>query len=388
MKKIINSLLIKNHSNYYSKNKNPLEYDASKPGVVTIEVDTGGISLYESENFASKGKKPDEYLNNDSDSDSGTEGDDIINSNQTNFNNENDEDEEDDDDSSDEKDNQYNIINKPTLGPAYPQLFLQKILSNIPCLPRKDIRHVNGFNYDLIKKELNTGDLIFFCGESLISLAIECSTLSDISHVGVIIRSPYIQTFDPMNIDEEDLYIFHSCVDAPSGDLKDRLSGKAHNGPQLNPLRKYIDSYGGYCMIRRLIYAKSISKNIDPVKKTKKIITYRTIQKDEKSSDLLKWMIEVSSDHYESNLTELICAAYRNTICSNLTSESDQGYFCSELVYYFLTRAKFVDPPSNQKYPPRKIIPKDFDSKKNKELYLDKMYSIGNRKYVYVITDK
>ena len=102
-------------------------------------------------------------------------------------------------------------------------------------------------NLDLsIIDTLNTGDIILFSGDTIISDIVKFATNSKWSHVGIVVKDPDFLINKPGTING--IYLLES--DSPS--QKDLDSGKYKIGVQISDLKEKIASYDGEVWIRRL----------------------------------------------------------------------------------------------------------------------------------------
>ena len=101
-------------------------------------------------------------------------------------------------------------------------------------------------DYEKEKKTFRTGDLIFFSGSGVESALIKLFTYSNLTHVGMIIKS------DKINQSDDGYYIWHSPSEILYS-IPDCISGTSYTGPQLNDLGEVIRISGGIAYVRRLI---------------------------------------------------------------------------------------------------------------------------------------
>lgn len=124
---------------------------------------------------------------------------------------------------------------------------------SLPC------DHDNARSIDdlIARKELHTGDLIFFSSiggisiefslffnsKGLFSFAIKMSTFSPASHIGMV----YV--INKGKDKEKEYYLWHS-PNRPVSDCIDIISRKPKTGPQLNDLKCALQHYSGTFMLR------------------------------------------------------------------------------------------------------------------------------------------
>lgn len=178
--------------------------------------------------------------------------------------------------------------------------------------------------YNEIRPNLKTGDLVLFSGEGLVSTGIKVSTFSKWSHVGMVFEIP-----------EHDLIMLWESTTMSK--MKDFDSGEVLKGVQLVPLSERIKVFNGDIGIRCL----------------KNKLTKHQLQR------VSQLRHEFKGRPYEQNKIELILAALPGHIDEDLSS-----LFCSELIAEVLQEIILLSDgrPSND------YNPGDFDEGKTPEL--------------------
>ena len=173
-------------------------------------------------------------------------------------------------------------------------------------------------HYDNVSSRLRTGDIVLFAGTGLESAEVQWATCSAYSHIGMVVRCRNAL------LDQDDvgsgarardqLYLWHS----PSGAVPepDVLSGRAKDGPQLNPLADMMRIHSGDVYVRRL----------RPVVRSR----VRHALGDPCDGALLEYMRGAARKPYEQRLRQLVLSEYDGPGGRN--DEDTSSYFCSELV--------------------------------------------------------
>ena len=200
-------------------------------------------------------------------------------------------------------------------------------------------------NYNDIREELDTGDIVLFSGKGGISAGIKWFTNSKWSHVGMVVRLP-----------EWDIVLLWESTTL--SDISDITTGEETQGVQLVPLSERLSKYTGDACIRKL------SINVT----------------SEMKNALSKLREELKGRPYEKNKIELIKAAYDGFFGEN--EENLSSLFCSELVAEAYQRMGLIreDVKSNE------FTPKDFSSDSDKKFDLLKNASLS--KEIYIKTNK
>ena len=186
--------------------------------------------------------------------------------------------------------------------------------------------------YDKLRPDLDTGDLVLFSGKGGVSAGIKWFTLSRWSHIGMVLNLP----------DWNMLLLWESTT---LGTLADLESGKATRGVQLVPLSERLRTYEGEAGIRRLVAPR-----------TPKMI-----------ADLQALRVEVRGRPYEKSKIALIKAAFDGPFGQN--DEDLSSLFCSELVAEAYQRMGLINGQSVGGDPSAEYTPSDFSSK-NDQLHL------------------
>jgi len=194
------------------------------------------------------------------------------------------------------------------------------------------------YKYDSIKKQLKTGDLIFFCGSSKFSLAVQIGTFSPWSHVGMVFRDDAHEIVKkPPFPDKDNLYLWHAISDTLT--CPDVLTGNRKSGPQLSPLRSLVYHYNGDVAARFI--------------RTKYRIT------PEVQRSIIPFMRKEAHKCYEQDDMQLY-----NSICGLGQVEDTSSYFCSELVvetYNLIGYLKVTEKEPSNSYTPNDLSSKGLD---------------------------
>ncbi len=162
---------------------------------------------------------------------------------------------------------------------------------------------IQKIDYNLIRNDLETGDLVFFSGTGLVSEAIKMGTGSEWSHVGMCIK-----------IDILDLVLLWESTTL--SDVEDMMTNKMVKGVQIVPLSKRLEKYDGYYGFRRLGIPAKYSD-------------YKKVLKQLRR--------ELDGKPYEESELQLVRSAFefsdRFSCAPDLSS-----VFCSELVAEYLKR--------------------------------------------------
>ncbi len=176
-------------------------------------------------------------------------------------------------------------------------------------------------DYDTIRKNLDTGDLVFFSGRGPISNMIKVMTRSKWSHVGMVIR---VRAWDMV-------LLWESTTLSP---VKDLQSGTVRQGIQLVPLSERVKTYKGTMGVRLLN-------------------AYKT---NHMINALIKLRREVAGRPYEENKLEL----FRSIYSSFPGAEDLSSLFCSEAVAEAYQRMGFLKEPPiglpSNKYNPARLV--------------------------------
>lgn len=92
-------------------------------------------------------------------------------------------------------------------------------------------------NYNNIRGQIKTGDLIAFSGSGLVSELIKWKTKSDISHVAIVLETQYLKG-------EKRIILLESTT---LNNLPDLKTGEFIKGVQQQLLSKRINTYNGQC---------------------------------------------------------------------------------------------------------------------------------------------
>ncbi len=183
-------------------------------------------------------------------------------------------------------------------------------------------------NYNELRNDLKTGDIILFSGKGGISAGIKFGTLSKWSHVGMILK---LEEYDFVTIWES----------TTLSDITNLDTNKPKKGVQLVPLSSRVNKYKGDIAVRQLTGVQLTPDNI---------------------KDLMDFRRKISDRDYEQDTVELIKAAYDGPFGHN--EEDLSSLFCSELVAeaYQCLRLLGEGKPSNE------YTPADFSKSRKLEL--------------------
>ena len=192
--------------------------------------------------------------------------------------------------------------------------------------------------YEEVRPELKTGDIVLMGGTSIFSRAIRMLTDSRWSHVGMV-----------MKIDEPDILLLWEST--TNGHDKDVQTGKIKRGVQLVPLSKRVKDHTGNLGFRPL------NRGITQAEMAK-LNSFRHSVKDK---------------GYDFDGLELLRAALDAGLFWE-NREDLSAYFCSELIAETYQAIGFLDDvkPSNE------YTPDDFSSESSQPLGLQNGVELGN----------
>lgn len=185
-------------------------------------------------------------------------------------------------------------------------------------------------SYFEIESHLDSGDVLFFGGESRLCRTIKRLTGGKWSHMALVARASA----------EEPPLLWEATL-AP--ELPDLETQSIAPGVNLFPLMEWILHYAGETAIRRL----------------------RVERTPEMRANLLDFYCEAKQRPYEKNRLELLRSAYDGLAGQNRQAGLE-SYFCSELVAEAYQRMGLLplDPPSNE------YTPRDFSTDRKSPLPL------------------
>lgn len=183
-------------------------------------------------------------------------------------------------------------------------------------------------NYESIRHNLSTGDIVLFSGKGPISASIKLVTKSKWSHVGMVVC-----------LDEYDFITVWESTQL--GNIKDLETGKFKKGVQVVPLSLRLTHYDGEIAIRHLQNVNLSSSDIQ---------------------ELMRFRKEMSGRSYEKNTLELLKSAYDGPLGEN--TEDLSSLFCSELVAESYQKLGLL--PSN--IASNEYTPANFSTESNLEL--------------------
>jgi hypothetical protein len=188
--------------------------------------------------------------------------------------------------------------------------------------------------YEFIRPYLQTGDLVFFSGNGILSNIIKLFTLSKWSHVAIIIKI-------------EDCDLIAILESTTMCNVRSLLTNKFEKGVQITPFSERLKKYNGEIAIRKLDCAE-IDRNSAIIKVRDKLI----------------------GKPYEKSIKELFLSLIGNRGKENLNS-----IFCSELVAESYQALGAI----NDEKPSNKYVPADFA----KDLRLSQGFSLGEIISIY-----
>ena len=144
-----------------------------------------------------------------------------------------------------------------------------------------------------IRKWLNTGDLVLFQGDSLVSKVIRRVTNSPWSHVGMIMRLPeydYLALYESTGV----------------GAFADLVSGKIQKGVQLVPLSDRIRNYEGNVAIRQLKGILLDAKDRKALVDLRRELRGRPYERS--ALDLLNAAHDYEGEKMKEDLSSLFCS--------------------------------------------------------------------------------
>lgn len=180
-------------------------------------------------------------------------------------------------------------------------------------------------DYQTLRHELKTGDIVLTSGTSLFSHAIRWMTKSRWSHVGMIVRA-----------EQWDFVLMWESTTGVR--IKDVESAKISHGVQLVPLSERLKAYDGNFAIRHL--SRPLTEN--------------------ETQTLSRFRHEVSGRTFDYNMVELFRAAWDSGIMSD-NHEDLSCLFCSELIAETFQALGFLD----ENRPSNEYVPSDFSTEQS-----------------------
>lgn len=201
------------------------------------------------------------------------------------------------------------------------------------------------YNYFIPKKKsipllnLNTGDIILFRGQSLLSRSIEYFSSSMYSHVGIVLKNPnyLVDRLSPGNNMEDGYYILESTFDG----VPDVENKNIKVGVQIHDLEYTLEN-----SVPGTVYIRKVDCVRDEKFKEKLIAIHDKIHNipyDLKISDWIRALKDLNEPLED--------------IKEKSTKDSNQ-FWCSALVAYVLEELGIIEP----NLPFEVIAPKDFSS--------------------------
>lgn len=184
---------------------------------------------------------------------------------------------------------------------------------------------IERIQYDLIRNDLQTGDMVFFSGRGLVSKGIKIATGSEWSHVGLVIR-----------IDVLDLVLIWESTTL--SDVNDIVSGEAVRGVQIAPLSRRIATYDGDYAFRRMGIPNKFPNYESTLKQLRR---------------------ELDNKPYEQSTIQLIKSAFE-FMDKPTDSEDLSSVFCSELVAEYYQRLGILDDTPSCLYSPADLATQDY----------------------------
>lgn len=200
-----------------------------------------------------------------------------------------------------------------------------------------DAEHVD---WEWLKQNAETGDILLFSTKCLASLIIEWGESTDWSHVGMIVRHRfYANKIDP---EKDKLYVWEA--EPGSDGNKDALKGDQHqSGVRLVPLQ------------RRIRYTPGCSGML-----YKRLNGITESRKQEINKKMLNWEQSEDGKPFTSQFLTMVKAVTTNSEDLNESYSSaytPSAYFCSQLVARTYIHLGLL-PPS--KFRPAEFAPVDF----------------------------
>lgn len=178
-------------------------------------------------------------------------------------------------------------------------------------------------NYDAIRDELRTGDIVLYSGSAAISTVIKLATSNRWSHVGMVVYLPDCRLVS----------VWESTKQGTR--LRDLDSGQVRKGVQLVPLSDRLITYRGSVAVRRLQDA-DLQEGV--------------------YSRLWRLREDLRTRPYEKDKIELLKAAYDGPFGRN--EEDLSSVFCSELVAEAYQALGLL----GSRRPSNEYVPADFSS--------------------------
>ena len=185
--------------------------------------------------------------------------------------------------------------------------------------------------YEAIRSQLATGDIVLFSGKGGASAGIKWATASRWSHVAMI-----------FNLDEYDFVTLWEATTLSS--IEDLDTREMKKGVQLIPLSDRVQTYDGAIAVRRLKGVALGEPEIDALMRLRK---------------------ELRGRPYETSEIQLIKAAYEGPF--GLNEEDFSSLFCSELVAESYQRMGLL-PDGKSAQPANEYVPADFSTTRKIEL--------------------
>ncbi len=260
--------------------------------------------------------------------------------------------------------------------------------------------------------KFNTGDLIFFSGSGVQSNLIKLFTNSNLTHVGIIIKS------EKINRSEDGYYIWHSPSEVLSS-APDIISGTPKSGPQLNDLRQVIKLSGGRAYVRKLVklskryekkvitlgnsishgrkelrgdddggggreqgYRTQLPRNQKKSKRSEaitKLDTYLT--EDPYTTELMTFMKGEDGKLYETSKQQLLLSVYDGPFGEN--TQDTSSYFCSELVVETYKMMGLI----SKKTISSEFTPKDLSTQSETQLKILGDYTLARKEIEVHVTE-
>ena len=227
----------------------------------------------------------------------------------------------------------------------------------------KIVPYQNEFNSDLIKVDdiiinhninnMNTGDILLFSGyHSIISSIIKWWTNSYYSHIGIVLKNPYILN-NGIYKELRGVYLLESGYETIP-DAEDNIN---KYGVQIVPLKQIIEKYDGAIFWRKLNLDKS------------------TYSRETLNFNISKIYSYIKNKPYDLNIVDLLSAninLYKPTPiklysypifnwCRHDIQKQDR-LVCSALVAYIYTKLEFLPQITHW----TECVPKFFSNENNK----------------------
>jgi hypothetical protein len=194
-----------------------------------------------------------------------------------------------------------------------------------------DLKHQIFYEIDNMSQTLDTGDILLFRGNGVISKVVECFGSSRYSHVGMIVRNPSFLHPDM----EDGIYLMESSWN-PTPDAEDH---QVKLGVQIHKLSDILPEFPKGSIYVRKIYCERNQAFYDALKKAHEV---------------------VHNKPYDENPFDWIRAKYNelHPFPADGTYQSTKSFWCSALLSYLFCKVGLLDSHVNWSL----IAPREFSS--------------------------